>query len=169
MLKELYLYIVIYKKVIVLKQIEFILEKLNDLLILNEEVERAYSKASKMVGDKDYKAFSKKRSLERAAFASVLRNEFSKLEGKSKNLMALKRRGQLVRLKYKNSLKIEKESGFLARIYDIEVFSIKNYDEFLTQMNLPLSLCKIVLKQRDQIEVALHAMERGEEIFVSYK
>lgn len=150
-----------------MKHIEFILEKLNDLLILNEEVEKAYNKASNMVEDSYYKAFSKERSIERGEFARLLKKELRKLEGKSDNLIAIKRRGQLIRTNYKSSLKIENESGFLARIYDIELLSVRNYDEFLSQMNLPLSLCKLVLKQRDIIQTRLHAIERGEEIYAS--
>ncbi|WP_299553736.1 DUF2383 domain-containing protein [Seonamhaeicola sp.] len=148
-----------------MKQIEYILEKLNDLLILNEEVENAYNKASNKVTNTNYKTFSNERSQERAEFVRLLKGELNKLEAKGGNL-AEKRRAHVVRLNFRNFLKIENDTEFLRKVYDMELLSLNKYDELLTQMNLPLKLCRLLLKQRDNIQARLYVMERENEIVI---
>ncbi|MFY0713304.1 DUF2383 domain-containing protein [Seonamhaeicola sp. NFXS20] len=149
-----------------MKRIDNILEKLNDLLILNEEIENAYTKAINMVTDSFYKQFSNERSLERSGYVKSLKNELSKLEKKAGNPVALKRRDHVVRLNFRNFLKIEDENKFLRKVYDIELLSVQKYDELLAQMNMPLSLCKLLLKHRDNIQTRLFEMERDNEVII---
>ncbi|APY10604.1 hypothetical protein BWZ22_04840 [Seonamhaeicola sp. S2-3] len=149
-----------------MKRIDNILEKLNDLLILNEEIENAYTKAINMLTDSFYKQFSNERSLERSGYVKSLKNELHKLEKKAENPVALKRRDHVVRLNFRNFLKIEDENKFLRKVYDIELLSVQKYDELLTQMNMPLSLCKLLLKHRDNIQARLFEMERDNEVII---
>ena len=149
-----------------MKQIEQILEKLNDLLILNEEVENAYTKANHIVTNAFHKSFSKEKSQERGRFVKSLKNELNKIEKKAGNI-ALKRRDHVVRLNFRSFLKIENDNRFIRKVYEIELLSIQKYDELLAQMNMPLSLCRLLLKQRDQIQEKLYIMERDNEILIS--
>lgn len=149
-----------------MKRIDNILEKLNDLLILNEEIENAYTKAINMVTDSFYKQFSNERSLERKGYVNSLKKELNKLEKKAGNAVALKRRDHVVRLNFRNFLKIEDENKFLRKVYDIELLSVQKYDELLAQMNMPLSLCKLLLKHRDNIQARLFEMERDNEVII---
>lgn len=150
----------------IVKRIENILEKLNDLLILNEEVENTYAKAINKVTDSFYKQFSNERSLERAEYIKSLKVELSKLERKARNPIALKRRDHIVRLNFREFLKIENHNKFLRKVYEIELLSVQKYDELLTQMNMPLSLCKLLLKHRDNIQARLYEMERDNEVII---
>lgn len=149
-----------------MKQIEPIIEKLNDLLVLNEEVESAYKKASEKLKFADNIAYSKQRSLERAQFVKSLKKELAKLEDKVENAIVFKRRLQLVRSNLKTQLKIGDDLEFVSKVYEIEVLSSNKYDELLSQINLPLSLCRMLLKQRDSIEARLRILDRGEGVIV---
>jgi hypothetical protein len=144
------------------KQIEPIIEKLNDLLVLNEEVGNAYKKASEKLKFADNIAYSKGRALERAEFVRLLKNELAKLENKVENAVVFKRRLQLVRSNLKKQLKIGDDLEFVGKVYEIEVLCSNKYDELLSQINLPLSLCRMLLKQRDSIEARLRILDRGE-------
>ncbi|WP_248722016.1 DUF2383 domain-containing protein [Seonamhaeicola sp. ML3] len=149
-----------------MKQIEPIIEKLNDLLVLNEEVESTYKKASEKLKFADNIAYSKQRSLERAQFVKSLKIELAKLEDKVENAIVFKRRLQLVRSNLKTQLKIGDDLEFVSKVYEIEVLSSNKYDELLSQINLPLSLCRMLLKQRDSIEARLRILDRGEGVIV---
>lgn len=151
----------------VVKHKEYIIEKLNDLLVLNQEIKNSYSKVSNKVTNPHYKTFSNKRSLEHEEFARLLENELNKVKEQNKNFLAVKRRSQIVRLNFKKQLKFADESSFYDKVFEIQLLALKEYDEFLALMNLPLPLCKSVLKQRDSIQVRMYAIERGDGIDVS--
>ncbi|WP_282134534.1 DUF2383 domain-containing protein [Seonamhaeicola maritimus] len=145
-----------------MKRIGQIVEKLNELVILNEEVENAYKKASSKLENNYTKTYAKEKSLERGEFVRFLKIELTKLEANDENLIALKRKFHMVRLNFRKFIKIENDAEFLGKVYEIEVLSINKYDDLLSQINLPLTLCKLLLKQRDFLQARLHVMERGE-------
>ncbi|WP_406682640.1 hypothetical protein N1F78_08030 [Seonamhaeicola sp. MEBiC1930] len=145
-----------------MKQINHILERLNELIILNEEVENAYVRASKSLVNSHNKTYATERGQEREKIVNLLKIELSKIEKSEANALAIKRKFHLMRLNFRKYFKIENDPGFYVKVYEIEILSINKYDELLSQINLPLSLCRLLLKQRDSLQARLHIIERGE-------
>jgi len=79
-----------------LKQYDKILMKLNDLFLMNQQVERIFSKMQGDVADANLKAFFKEKELERKRFCEMLQNESKKLEIKVDNSIMLQRRNKLL-------------------------------------------------------------------------
>lgn len=151
-----------------MKNIAHIVEKLNDLLVLNEEVEIVYNKISEKLKFVDNKAYAKQRGVERAKFVGLLKKELVKIGGDAyENEIVLKRRNNLMRANYKKYFKIENDLDFISKVYEMEVLSVNKYDDLLAQINLPLTLCRMLLKQRDGIQARIHVIERGEPIVAS--
>lgn len=150
-----------------MKSTEHIVEKLNDLLLLNEEVENAYNKTSEKLKFFDNIAYAKERSLERVEFVRLLRKELEKLDKKDKNQIVLKRRFHFMRMNYRKFFKIENDLDFLDKVYEMEVLCVNKYNELLSQINMPLPLCRLLLKQQDSIQTRLHVIERGEPVSAS--
>ncbi|TYA70006.1 ferritin family protein [Seonamhaeicola marinus] len=150
-----------------MKNVTHIVEKLNDLLILSEEVENTYVKVSEKLKFTDNIAYSKKIGAERGKFVQFLKKELDKIDKGGETTLALKRRNHLIRTNYKKYFKIGNDLDFLEKVYEMEVLSVNKYDDLLSQINLPLTLCRMLLKQRDSIQARLHVIERGEPIMAS--
>lgn len=147
-----------------LKQTDYIVEKLNDLVILNEEIESAYNKASNELKFADNVAFSKQSASQRNKFIQVLNKELKRYDENNEMQIVLKRRFHLIRTNFKQQVKIGNDLDFLSKVYSNELLCVNKYDELLSQINLPLSLCRALLKQRDIVQARIHLIERGEPI-----
>ncbi len=150
-----------------MKNTSHIVEKLNDLLILCEEVENAYVNVSEKLKFTDNIAYAKKRGEERGVFVKLLKKELLKIDKGEENTLVLKRRNHLMRTNYKKYFKIGNDLDFLDKVYEMEILTVNKYDDLLSQINLPLTLCRMLLKQRDSIQARIHVIERGEPLVVS--
>ncbi|AJR04726.1 DUF2383 domain-containing protein [Siansivirga zeaxanthinifaciens] len=149
-----------------MKYSEKVLEKLYNLLLLNHEVEKLYNEAFELVKDSNFRSFFKGQALERNEFGEELKKEIGKLGGNQKESLAFGRAFYLKRMNFKNLIKLQAEDQLLSEVCAIKEASINNYNGVLMERNLPLSLCKILIKQRDHIQVKLNVLKR-EEMFVA--
>ncbi|WNH08303.1 hypothetical protein [Thalassobellus suaedae] len=145
------------------KRYDKILMKLNDLLLMNHEVEKIFSKIQYDDVDSSLKSFFKEKEIERSEFCTMLQNESKKLETKIDDSIMLNRRNHLTKLNLKKILRYDKDVDLFRQVNNVMQLSIYEYNEFLMEMNLPLSLCKLLIKQRDCIESSLHHITREAE------
>lgn len=146
-----------------MKSSEKILNKLNNLLIMNYEVEKVYSEALDLATDDNLKAFFRERGFERNEFGRQLRAEIVKLEGKPKQLEVLSSDFGKMWTNFKNSILLNNENDLMEEVYSLKRKSIEKYNVMLREFNLPLSTCKVLIKQRDSIYSHMNAMKRKEE------
>lgn len=128
-----------------------ILRKLNDLQIMNNEIEKVYLKALKEISNNKLRAFFQKKGFEKSQFVRLLQGEINKLKMQN-NSIELDRRFSPVSTNYSKLLHIDNDGDLYESAYKIEQFSVEKYNELLMELNLPLSLCKLLIKQRDRIE-----------------
>lgn len=150
-----------------MKRLERILEKMNDLLIMNCEVEKIYFELLDKTHDKDLKAFFSERGFERREFGKDLKLEILKLDGEPKYSVGLKSDFYKYWMNFRNFLLLDDEKNITQEVYGLTVFSVRKYNELLSEMSLPLSTCKLLMKQRDRIEEGMVVLKRQEEAYVA--
>lgn len=148
-----------------MKRYDKILTKLNDLLIMNEEVVKIYAKMLKTDSGNRLKAFFMDRGAERQEFGKLMQNEIKKLGVEEEDSIMLRRRSKLVRVNFRNLLELDDERDLLNGVYEIEQLSVKKYNELLVEMNLPLSSCKLLIKQLDKVQLRLNLIKRADALF----
>lgn len=149
-----------------MKSSEKILEKLNNLLIMNYGVEKVYLEALELATDNNLKAFFRERGFERNEFGRQLRAEIEKLQGKPKQLGDISNGLNNIWLNIKNHIVLHNESELMDEIYKLKALTIDGYNALLMEINLPLSVCKVLIKQRDSVYSHMNAMKRQEEFVV---
>lgn len=149
-----------------MKSFEKILGKLNNLLIVNYEVEKIYSEALDLATDDNLKAFFRERAFERNEFGRQLRGEMVKFGGKPKKINGLSSDFDRMWTNFKNYILLNNEYDLMEEVYKLKTKSIEKYNELLSEINLPLSTCKLLVKQRDSIYSNMNAMKRQEEFVV---
>ena len=149
-----------------MKSLKKNLDKLNNLLINNYEVEKIYLEALELAMNKDLKAFFRERGFERNEFGRQLRQEIIKLNGTPKQLGSLSDYYYRISNIFKELIISDNQEGLFEAIYGLKEASIYLYNNLLEEINLPLSTCKILVKQRDSIYSNMNAMKREEEFVV---
>ncbi|MFD1614474.1 DUF2383 domain-containing protein [Gelatiniphilus marinus] len=143
-----------------------ILAKLNGLLIYTHEVEKIYIEAYNSVNDKTLKIFFKERAFERSKFGEALRFEIKNLNETPKLLGSLSKGFYKTRMRFRNLILLQNEDDLLEQVFNLKKETINKYNELLMQMNLPLHLCKTILKQRDSVQATMRTLKR-EHAFVA--
>ena len=153
-------------KIIYMKSLEKILSKLNNLLIMNYETEKVYLEALDLATDDNLKAFFRERGFERNEYGRLLRAEIVKLKGKPKQLGAPSSGFVRIWMNFKKYILLDIENDLIEEIYRLKILSIEKYNDMLSEINLPLSTCKLLVRQRDSIYSNMNAMKRHEEFVV---
>ncbi|MDO5970124.1 hypothetical protein Q4Q35_09920 [Flavivirga aquimarina] len=137
-----------------------ILVKLNDIFLMNEAIGKIYTKASKKASDTNTKAFLKEKSFERYDFGKMLQNEIKKFDTDVEESIMSRRPYHLYLRNFNNLLEHENNADLLNSIYKIELLCIEKYNELLREINLPLSLCRLLVKQQDNTQYGLRLIRR---------
>ncbi|TGV02826.1 DUF2383 domain-containing protein [Flavivirga rizhaonensis] len=137
-----------------------ILVKLNDIFLMNKVIEKTYIKTYEKVSDINIKALLKEKSLERYNFSEILQNEIKKLGADVEESIMSKRRYHFYMRSFSNLLQLEDNIGLLNAVYKIELLCIEKYNELLQEINLSLSLCRLLVKQRDHIQYGLRLIKK---------
>jgi hypothetical protein len=132
--------------------------KLNDLLNINYEVEKIYLEAHNIATDTALKTFFIERQKLRSEFSRILRNEIDKHNITPKSVSVLNKY-------YNKNQNIDTnffadEEDLLAVVYRSIKASVNGYNEMLRENSLPLTLCKILVRQRDNIQDTMRVFER---------
>ena len=149
-----------------MKTSERILAKLNNLLIMNYETEKVYLEALELAAGDNLKAFFRERGFERNEFSKRLKAEIIKLNGKPVTFNWLSSTFDKKWHDFKTLLLLNNEDDLIDEVVALKRLSIEKYNDVLREINLPLSVCKLLVKQRDRIYSNMNAMKRHEEFVV---
>lgn len=149
-----------------MKHLEKIFRQVNELLIINYEVEIIYLEAHDIVKDEDLRTFFRERNFERNQFGRALQREVVKLGGSPKVLNDLSDRYYKGWIKFKELLDTDNEFEVLKEISNIKRLNIAVYNKLLQERNLSLSLCKLLVKQRDNIQMSLNSLQTKKAIVI---
>lgn len=139
-----------------------ILVKLDDVFLMNEIIEKEYVKVCEKISNKNLKVFLKKKSLERYKFGQVLQNEIDKFGVEPEKSILTRRRAHFYIRSFNNLLQMKNNNDLLNAIYKIEMQSLEKCNALLREMNLSLSLCKLLIKQVDNIQYGLRLLKKEE-------
>ena len=143
-----------------------VFNKINNLLAANYEAEKIYSEIYRTTSGESLKKFFKERQIKRHNFNMVLINELDKHNIIPKSATRFSN--------YNNKMKL-KESGinifnsgdqFLFEVIRLKNESLNIYNDLLIEMSLPLSLCKALSKQRDDIQASMLILAKEEEFVI---
>lgn len=135
--------------------------KLKDLLFMNQEVQKTFLKVQSDSIDHGLKSFFKAKVTERNTFGKLLQAELNKLEAKAKTSILMQNRSHYFRSpNLKNVLQIHRDLDLFNQVYKVLQVSIKKYNALLMEIDLPLSLCKLLIKQRDRIQSSLDLIKQ---------
>jgi len=150
-----------------MKRFERILEKMNDLLIMNCEAEKIYFELLDKTIEEDLKTIFRESGFERKEFGKDLKLEILKLNGEPKYSNNIKSDLYKYWMNLRNFLLFEDGKNLLHEVYNLKALSVKKYNELLREMSLPLSTCKLLIRQRDTIEDDMIMLKRQKEAHVA--
>lgn len=148
---------------------ERVIYKLNSLLMMYHEAVKIYSDARDITNNEALKIFFNQLITERNQNISALRTEVVKLNVKPQNFEGLNKLSRAYFLFWNNIkplLKHKDTSKVLDQICSLKVWSIDNYNDLLEEHNLPLSLCKILVEQRDFIHSRMNGIKAKQTLHV---
>lgn len=144
-----------------MKTKEKFINNLNSLLIMNTEVEKIYTELIDKVSDEDLKHFFSEQGEQRHEFSNDLKAEIISLGGSYEN------RGRMHSELYKFWMNIrnfvmfnKSEESLMSEVRDMQSITINKYNDLLRMLGLPLTICKLLIKQRDRIQDAKDSIER---------
>jgi len=139
--------------------------KLNDLLNMNYEVEKIYLEAFNSVTDDTLQTFFKDRQNKRREFSLELRNEIEGLNIAPRSVNILSKYYHENQMNIKDDDLLNDNENILLKIFGLLQTSINSYNDLLQEINLPLSLCKILIRQRDNIQDTMRVFQREDAFF----
>ena len=148
---------------------EKIITKVNDLLMMNYEAEKIFTEAHNIVDDSDLKSFFSELAFERNEFIRALQKETIKIVEKPKKFEGLNKLSRAYYIFWRNLRPLLKEDNspeLLDQICNIKEWSIDNYNDLLQELNLPLSLCKLLAEQRDLLHYKMNSIKVKETLAV---
>lgn len=138
-----------------MKYTEEISNKLNELLIKNYDAEQGYINAYKNVESNDLKMFFKRRASERSDFAKELRTEilqYGQIPEDSGSFKGVMHRNWMnLKSTFSNS-----EEAILEEAIRGEEASLEEYNELITEKNLPPTIDGLIAKHRNAIQGAIN-------------
>ncbi|AUP79948.1 DUF2383 domain-containing protein [Flavivirga eckloniae] len=143
-----------------MKKEDKILVKLNDVFLMNEAIEKTYEKTCEKASNTSTKAFLKEKSLERHNFGEMLQDEIKKFDTNVEESIMTRRRYHLYMKSFSSLLQIENNRDLLNAIYDVELLCIEKYNKLLREINLSLSLCRLLVKQQDNIQNGMRLIKK---------
>lgn len=152
-----------------IKHSEKVITKANNLLMMNYEVEKIYKDAHDIVVDENLKSFFKELAFERNKFISALEKETIKLGEKPQSFKGLNKLSRAYYILWRNLRPLLKENNspeLLDQICNIKEWSIDNYNDLLQEFNLSLSLCKLLVEQRDLIHYKMNSLKVRETLAI---
>ncbi|GAA3596194.1 hypothetical protein GCM10022396_11790 [Flavivirga amylovorans] len=127
---------------------------------MNEVIEKIYIKTCEKASDTNIETFLKGKILEQQNFGKILQNEIKKLDGDVQESIMSKRRYHLYMRDFNNLLQLGNNSDLINAIYKIELLCMEKYNELLREINLSLSLCKLLVKQQDSVQYGLRLIKK---------
>lgn len=152
-----------------IKHSEKVITKANNLLMMNYEAEKIFSDAHDIVDDDNLKSFFRELAFERNEFIRALRKETKSLGEKPQSFEGLNKLSRAYFIFWKNLRPLLKEKNItelLDQICSMKEWSIENYNSLLQEFNLSLSLCRLLVEQRDLLHSKMNSLKIRETLEV---
>lgn len=148
----------------IMKYSEEISNKLNQLLEKNYDAEKGYLNAMEQVDSSKLKMFFKRRASERSEFAKELRTEILQYGEIPEDSGSLK--GTLHRnwMTLKSTFTSNDEEAILEEAIKGEKASLEEYNDVLSERNLPPSIDSLLIKHKNAIQAAINTEKLHEEL-----
>ncbi|SEA68735.1 ferritin-like domain-containing protein [Bizionia paragorgiae] len=147
-----------------MKYTEEISNKLNELLVKNYDAEKGYLNAAENVDSDRLKMFFKRRATERNQFANEIKNEIKQYGEEPKDSGSFKGTMHRNWMTLKSTFSGNNEEAVLEEAIRGEKASLEEYNELVTEKNLPPTIDALVLKHRDAIQSAINTEKLNENI-----
>lgn len=142
-----------------------IIQQLNELLAINNDIEKIYLDALNQVEDEALKHFFRAMAFERNEFCRFLGAEIIQKGGKPKYPEGKRQTSnKLWSNNFAYILSNKDEYELLDEVCEIKSWSIKNYDEIIDKVKFPESTVQLLIKQRDIIENSLNNLKVSESL-----
>jgi len=147
-----------------MKHSDRIFEKINNLLKANYQAEKIYSEIFRTTSGESLKKFFKERKIKRHDFNKVLINELDRHNIIPKSATTFSNYNNKIKLKDSGINLLNNGDQFLSEVIRLKNESLNRYNDLLLELSLPLSLCKALSKQRDDIQAAMLILTKEEEL-----
>ena len=147
-----------------MKRSDRIFEKVNNLLTANYKAEKIYSEISRTISGEPLKMFFKERKIKRHNFNKVIINELDRHNIIPKAATTLGNYNTKMKLKGSGINLLNSGDQFQIEVIRLKNESLNRYNDLLLELSLPLSLCKALSKQRDDIQSAMLILSKDEEL-----
>jgi len=147
-----------------MKHSDRIFEKVNNVLTSNYEAEKIYSEISRTISGESLKIFFKERKIRRNNFNKVLINELDRHNIIPKSATTFSNYNNKKKLKGSGVNLLNNGDQFLSEVIRLKNESLNRYNDLLLELSLPLSLCKALSKQRDDIQAAMLILAKEGEL-----
>lgn len=141
-----------------------IFEKVNNLLSANNEAEKIYSEISRTISGESLKKFFKERKIKRHNFNKVLINELDRHNIIPKSATTFSNYNNKMKFKGSGINILNSGDQFQIEVIRLKNESLNRYNDLLLEISLPLSLCKALSKQRDDIQAAMLILAKNKEL-----
>ncbi|WP_044402014.1 PA2169 family four-helix-bundle protein [Lacinutrix sp. Hel_I_90] len=139
-----------------MKYTEEISNKLNKLLIKNYDAEKGYIDAYKNVESNDLKMFFKRRASERSDFAKELRTEILQYGEIPEDSGSFKGTMHRNWMNLKATFTSNDDEAILEEAIRGEEASLEEYNDLLTEKNLPPTIDSLIAKHRNAIQASIN-------------
>lgn len=139
-----------------MKYTEEISNKLNELLIKNYDAEKGYINAYKNVESKELKMFFKRRASERSDFAKELRTEILQYGEIPTDAGSFKGTMHRNWMSLKATFTSNDDEVILEEAIRGEEASLEEYNNLITEKNLPPTIDSLIAKHRNAIQASIN-------------
>lgn len=147
-----------------MKYSEEISNKLNKLLVKNYDAEKGYLNAIDQVESDRLKMFFKRRATERSKFAKELRTEILQYGEIPEDSGSFKGTMHRNWMRLKSTFSSNNEEAVLEEAIKGEQESLEDYNELITERDLPPSIDALLIKHRKAIQSAINTEKVHEEL-----
>jgi len=152
-----------------IKHSKKVITKVNNLLMMNHQAEKIYTDAHDLVDNDELKTFFRELAFERNEFIRGLRIETIKLGEKPQSFERLNKLSRAYYIFWKNLRPLLKKNNtpeLFDQICSIKEWGIDNYNNLLQELNLSLSLCKLLAEQRDLLHYKMNSIKVKETLAI---
>lgn len=139
-------------------------KKLNELLERTYDAEKGFKKAADNVDNARLKNYFERKAQERYDFGHALKNEIRQFGQEVDKGDSLTGKAHRSWMNLKNLFSSDEEEAMLEEVQKGEKAAVEEYDDILSETNLPASTENLLKQQRQKIESGLANIKSMEDI-----
>ncbi|MDO1501773.1 PA2169 family four-helix-bundle protein [Winogradskyella maritima] len=147
-----------------MKYSEKISNQLNELLVKNYDAEKGYRNAIENVDSSDLKIFFTNRANERETFAEEIKTEINRYNETPKENGSFTGTMHRNWMSLKSTFSTNNEEAILEEAIRGEEASLEDYNDVLSDRDLPPTIDTMLTKHRDAIQASINTVKVKEEL-----